>query len=76
MNLSRYSQIARIELRDYAGYVPVEVFSQNNFRRSRRSIITFPLQFKDYFWFELKKADEQKNMEMDGLKLRISLKTE
>ncbi|HYW97086.1 MAG TPA: putative maltokinase [Bacteroidales bacterium] len=75
MNLSRYSQIAHIELRDYAGYKPVEVFSQNEFPEIETSDYYFPLQFKDYFWFELKKPDEQKQLEEDGLKLNISLKT-
>ncbi len=74
INLSRYSQIAMIELREYAGYIPVEVFSQNEFPEIGTENYYFPLQFKDYYWFELKKADDRKMMEIDGLKLRITLK--
>ena len=74
INLSRYSQIAHIELSDYAGYVPVEVFSQNEFPEIETADYYFPLQFKDYFWFELKKTDEQKKLEIDGLNFTVSLK--
>ena len=75
MNLSRYSQIAHIELREYAGYMPVEVFSQNEFPLIETSEYYFPLQFKDYFWFELKKPDEEKMKEIDGMNLKVSMKT-
>jgi maltose alpha-D-glucosyltransferase / alpha-amylase len=30
-NLSRYSQAAELDLQDYKGFVPIEVFSNNRF---------------------------------------------
>lgn len=68
INLSRYSQNAQLELRDYAGYVPTEVFSRNDFTPIGEEPYVFPLQYKNYFWFELKKqeeTEENKPIELD-----------
>ncbi len=53
INLSRYSQQARLNLSGYEGYVPVELFSRNHFAPIGEDLYNFPLQFKNYFWFEL-----------------------
>lgn len=58
VNLSRYSQLARLDLTDYAGYIPVEVFSRNEFPQIDEDLYTFPLSFKNYFWFELRKPEK------------------
>ncbi len=59
INLSRYSQQAELDLSDYEGYTPTEVFSQNDFSTIGTEPYIFPLQFKNYFWFELKKKEEE-----------------
>ena len=73
INLSRYSQVARINLSDYAGYLPIEVFSRNEFPIIEDSEYVFPLQFKDYFWFELIKPEQNHADEYDGLNQTISI---
>jgi maltose alpha-D-glucosyltransferase / alpha-amylase len=72
INLSRYSQVARINLSGYAGYLPVEVFSRNEFPVIENNDYVFPLQFKDYFWFELVKPEQNHLDENEGLNQTIS----
>jgi maltose alpha-D-glucosyltransferase/alpha-amylase len=59
INLSRYAQQAELDLSALAGYVPTEVFSRNEFSLIGDEPYAFPLQFKNYFWFELKKQKEE-----------------
>lgn len=63
INLSRYSQQARLDLSDYNGYVPTEIFSRNEFTPIEDQYYDFPLQFKNYFWFELRKPEEEEESE-------------
>ncbi len=58
INLSRYSQQAELDLSEFAGYTPTEVFSRNRFAPIGKNHYMFPLQFKNYFWFELTKPEE------------------
>lgn len=55
VNLSRYSQHVELDLKDYAGSVPMEVFSRNDFPPVTAEPWSFSMQFKNYFWFELRK---------------------
>ncbi len=73
INLSRYSQLVKIDLSEYIGYIPVEVFSQNEFGVIGEEEYPFPLSFKDYFWFELKKPDKESLSEQEGLNKNIEL---
>ena len=57
INLSRYAQQAELELSSYNGFVPIEVFSQNEFTPISDQPYLFPMQFKNYYWFELKKVE-------------------
>ncbi|SHJ36706.1 maltose alpha-D-glucosyltransferase/ alpha-amylase [Tangfeifania diversioriginum] len=63
INLSRYSQQAELDLSEYEGYVPTEVFSQNKFAIIGEDPYIFPMQFKNYFWFELRKQEEDEVIE-------------
>ena len=57
VNLSRYSQAAEIDLRNYKGYVPVEMFSKNKFPAIKEGApYFFTLSGHAYQWFVLKKA--------------------
>jgi maltose alpha-D-glucosyltransferase/alpha-amylase len=58
VNLSRFSQVAALELSDYAGFVPEEAFSQNRFPAIKESPYILTLGFYDYFWFVLKRQEE------------------
>ncbi len=55
VNLSRFSQVVRLDLTRYAGFVPEEVFSGNRFPTVRKAPYTLTLGFHDYFWFVLRK---------------------
>jgi len=57
-NLSRFSQVAHLDLASYTGCVPVEVFSNNRFPLIQESPYLLTLGFNDYFWFTLHKADD------------------
>ncbi|MBF0556796.1 MAG: maltose alpha-D-glucosyltransferase, partial [Nitrospirae bacterium] len=57
VNLSRFSQLAELDLSKYAGMIPEEVFSRNEFPVIKETPYVFTLSFYDYFWFLLK--DEQ-----------------
>ena len=63
INLSRYSQQAELDLSEYEGYIPTEVFSRNQFTKIGKDNYRFPLQFKNYFWFELRKEEAEKAIE-------------
>ena len=55
VNLSRYSQYVELELSSFKGYTPVEAFSRNEFPIISEEPWALPMQFKNYFWFELRK---------------------
>jgi len=60
INLSRFSQVAELNLSQYEGYVPEEVFSGNRFPRiEAQKPYTLTLSFHDYFWFILRKERER-----------------
>jgi maltose alpha-D-glucosyltransferase/alpha-amylase len=56
VNLSRYSQAAEIDLRNYKGHVPVEVFSKNKFPAIKEDPYFFTLSPYAYQWFVLQKV--------------------
>ncbi|MFW6363191.1 MAG: maltose alpha-D-glucosyltransferase, partial [Spirochaeta sp.] len=57
MNLSRNSQAVSIDLNDFHGRIPVEVFSRNRFPQIVDSLYTITLGPWGYFWFELEEAE-------------------
>ncbi len=68
VNLSRFSESAALELSEFAGYVPVEVFSHNEFPViGENEDYPFTLSPYAYYWFELKYSAA--DLEEDGLVL-------
>ncbi|MGD9201411.1 MAG: maltose alpha-D-glucosyltransferase [Chitinispirillia bacterium] len=57
INLSRYSQSVDIDLKEYNGHIPKEVFSQNDFPIIKDIPYTVTLGPYTYFWFELVKQE-------------------
>ena len=53
INLSRFPQVAELDLSDYSGFIPVEVFSGNRFPKIQDHGYVFTLGPHDYFWFSL-----------------------
>ncbi len=63
VNLSRYSQYVELDLSEYAGAIPMEMFSRNDFPVISEDPYPFSMQFKNYFWFELRKAGKEETPE-------------
>ncbi len=58
VNMSRHSQYVELELPQFEGYVPEEVFSRNKFPTIRDSEYGITLSSYGYFWFVLNKEEE------------------
>ncbi len=54
VNLSRFAQVAQLDLAPYEGHFPEEVFSCNRFPLIRKEPYTLTMGFHDYFWFQLR----------------------
>ena len=62
VNLSKYAQPAEIDLKGFAGYVPVEAFSKNRFPTvSEQEAYFFTLAPHDYQWFVLEKTQQEES---------------
>ncbi len=57
-NLSRFSQVAKLDLSHFEGFTPTEVFSGNKFPKIGKSNYILTSGFNDYFWFSLEKERE------------------
>ncbi|MGA8854863.1 MAG: maltose alpha-D-glucosyltransferase, partial [Christiangramia sp.] len=58
-NLSRFSQPAELDLEQFKGYTPVEVFSHNKFPQITERPYLFTLSPYGYYWFVLEKERER-----------------
>ena len=58
INLSRFSQVAELDLSRYAGYHPIEIFSKNQFPVIQEKPYVMTMGFYDYFWFVLQQEVE------------------
>jgi len=60
VNLSRYSQAAELDLSEFKGYVPVELFSKNRFPMVQESnLYLLTLDSYSCYWFQMEKAHPQ-----------------
>lgn len=64
-NLSKYSQYVELDLREFAGYLPVDMFSQNKFPLIKEQPYGLSLGPYGYFWLSLEK--EKATHEEKGL---------
>ena len=62
-NLSRYSQAAEIDLTEYIGYTPVEVFSHNKFPTIDEQPAVYTVGPHGYYWFLLEKAEDKEGID-------------
>jgi maltose alpha-D-glucosyltransferase/alpha-amylase len=58
VNLSRFSQVAELDLSAYAGFIPQEVFSRNEFPAVEKTPYVLTLGPHNHFWFLLQKEKE------------------
>jgi len=52
-NLSRFSQVVELDLSQFRGYTPVEVFSRNKFPSVKDTYYMLTMGPYDYYWFSL-----------------------
>jgi maltose alpha-D-glucosyltransferase/alpha-amylase len=64
-NLSRFSQAVELDLSDYEGLVPKEVFSLNEFPPVKREPYVLTLTPHGYFWLSMERAPEALRIEAD-----------
>ncbi|HEX2961551.1 MAG TPA: maltose alpha-D-glucosyltransferase [Ignavibacteriales bacterium] len=57
VNLSRFPQVAELDLAKYQGYIPVEAFSRNRFPLIGENTYMLTLNPYDYYWFILKQEE-------------------
>jgi maltose alpha-D-glucosyltransferase / alpha-amylase len=58
VNLSRFSQVVELDLKEFEGYTPVEVFSRNSFPIIKHDFYMLTLNAYDYYWFALEQKQE------------------
>jgi len=58
VNLSRFAQLAELDLSRFTGCVPMEVFSRNLFRPIKKSRYVITLGPHAYYWFALQAPTE------------------
>ncbi len=66
-NLSRTPQAAELDLSNYEGFVPTEIFSGNKFPKIADSSYPMTLTPFDYYCFSLKKEESIKEVEQRGI---------
>ena len=70
-NLSRFSQAAEIDLSEYGGYHPVEVFSRNAFPEIGETPYLFSLGPYGYYWFSLEREQQrEQEIALPALKVK------
>lgn len=67
-NLSRHSQLVSMDLSEYEGMVPKEIFSREEFPVIEEEFYNLSLGTHGYFWFSLEKQQEE-TYEYDGIPL-------
>ena len=71
-NLSKYAQPAEIDLREFSGHVPVEIFSKNFFPVIKDEPYFFTLSAHSFQWFVLQKLRPQKDTISELPKLQLN----
>ncbi|RAU82701.1 maltose alpha-D-glucosyltransferase [Pontibacter arcticus] len=56
-NLSRFPEAVELDLQEYKGRVPMEVFSKNNFPGIKEDAYLFTIGAHGYYWLELKQQE-------------------
>ncbi|MBD3403460.1 maltose alpha-D-glucosyltransferase, partial [candidate division GN15 bacterium] len=75
-NLSRFSQVVELDLEDFAGYVPEEVFSQNVFPAIRKETYTLTLGPHNHYWLMLQKEEQFIDVDKEGVIPELSVRAD
>ena len=75
-NLSKYSQSVELDLKDFKGDSPIEIFSQNKFFKITKKPYPFTLGPYGYYWFNIEKEYEATEYKASDIKTEISVDVE
>ncbi|WP_299754370.1 maltose alpha-D-glucosyltransferase [uncultured Pontibacter sp.] len=64
-NLSRFPEAVELDLHEYKGYVPMEVFSKNKFPSIKDDAYLFTIGGHGYYWMELRPQEVVQESEKD-----------
>lgn len=67
-NLSRFPEAVELDLQDYKGHVPMEVFSKNKFPSIKEVPYLFTIGGHGYYWMELRPQDVVQESEKEQAK--------
>lgn len=74
INLSRFAQVIKPDLSDFANYVPQELFSQNIFPAIEEDPYVITLGSYDHYWFQLEKQKAYEEESGDTTLAEIKVK--
>ncbi|GAB3529687.1 maltose alpha-D-glucosyltransferase [Pontibacter brevis] len=81
-NLSRFPEAVELDLHDYKGRIPVEVFSKNKFPNIKEEDYLFTISGHGYYWMELQPQEvlqesdgQQQAVQIGSLKAALDAKT-
>ncbi len=63
INLSRFTQVAALNLHEYEDYIPEEVFSQNQFPKIGEALYQMTFGPHSHYWLRLEKEEEEEEIE-------------
>jgi maltose alpha-D-glucosyltransferase/alpha-amylase len=74
INLSRFTQAVSLDLREYAGYIPRDIFSDNRFPIIGNTPYVLTMGFHDYFWLQLENANifEKRNVQLAIPEIKVT----
>ncbi|WP_242917517.1 maltose alpha-D-glucosyltransferase [Pontibacter liquoris] len=72
-NLSRFPEAVELDLQDYKGRMPVEVFSKNKFPAIKDDNYLFTVSGYGYYWMELKLSEANEKIGEEGQRPALQL---
>lgn len=69
-NLSRFSQAVELDLEDFEGAIPVEVFGQNKFPKVKEDGYMMTLSPYAYYWFALQEEEKTVEQKLPSIDLK------
>ncbi|MCC9166287.1 maltose alpha-D-glucosyltransferase [Pontibacter harenae] len=72
-NLSRFPEAVELDLQEFKGRVPVEVFSKNKFPTIKEGEYVFTMGSHGYYWMELQKQEEVEEQDQEHTRPELQL---
>ncbi len=74
INMSRFTQAVSLDLREYAGCTPRDIFSDNRFPVIGNNPYVLTMGFHDYFWLQLETTDVTETREVQSVLPEIRIR--